>query len=109
MWNIKTVFNLSKMQKSLLSSAIELLKPGGEIVYSTCTHSPEENEQVVDYILKNHPEMKIEKITLPIKFTQGITNWKDEKYAKDLKYSCRIYPHETNIEGFFIAKLRKGK
>jgi len=109
MWNIKTVFNLSKIQKSLLSSAIEILKPGGEIVYSTCTHSPEENEEIIDFILKKFPEMKIEKINLPVKFAQGITNWKDKEYVEDVKYSCRIYPHETQTEGFFIAKLRKDK
>ncbi len=109
MWNIKTVFNLSKMQKSLLSSAIEILKPGGEIVYSTCTHSPEEDEEIIDFILKEFPNIKIEKINLPLKFTQGITNWKDQEYAEDVKYSCRIYPHETQTEGFFIAKLKKLK
>ncbi len=109
MWNIKTVFNLSKMQKSLLSAAIEILKPGGEIVYSTCTHSPEEDEEIIDFILKKFPEIKIEKISLPVQFAQGITNWKDQEYAEDVKYSCRIYPHETNTEGFFIAKLRKEK
>ncbi len=109
MWNIKTVFNLSKMQKSLLSAAIEILKPGGEIVYSTCTHSPEEDEEILDFVLKKYPEMKIEKINLPLKFTQGITNWKDKEYAKDLKYTCRIYPHEANTEGFFLAKLKKIK
>ena len=109
MWNIKTVFNLSKMQKSLLSAAIEILKPDGEIVYSTCTHSPEEDEEILDFALKKFPEMKIKKINLPVKFTQGITNWKDKEYAEDVKYSCRIYPHETSTEGFFIAKLRKEK
>jgi tRNA (cytosine49-C5)-methyltransferase len=109
MWNIKTVFNLSKMQKSLLSAAIEILKPGGEIIYSTCTHSPEEDEEIVDFILKEFPEMKIEKINLPVKFAQGITNWKDKEYTEDVKYSCRIYPHETTTEGFFVAKLRKEK
>ena len=109
MWNIKTVFNLSKMQKSLLSAAIEILKPGGEIVYSTCTHSPEEDEEILDFVLKEFPEMKIEKISLPLQFTKGITNWKDKEYVEDVQYSCRIYPHQTKTEGFFVAKLKKTK
>jgi NOL1/NOP2/sun family putative RNA methylase len=109
MWNIRTVLTLSKVQKSLLTSAIQILKPGGTIVYSTCTHSPEENERVVDYILRSHPEIKIEKISLPIKSHQGLQNWRDESYFPELKYSCRIYPQDNGTEGFFIAKLRKEK
>ena len=109
MWNIKNVFNLSKMQKSLLSSAIEILKPKGELVYSTCTHSPEENEEVVDFILKKFPEMKIEQIKLPIKCRQGITKWNGKDYDNKVTKSCRIYPQDNNTEGFFIAKFKRMK
>jgi NOL1/NOP2/sun family putative RNA methylase len=108
MWNIKTIENLSKLQKSLIASAIEILKPGGEIVYSTCTHAPEENEGVIDFALKNF-DVKMEKINLPIKARQGITSWKDESYSPDVKLSCRIYPQDNDTEGFFIAKIKKLK
>ena len=109
MWNIKSVKNLSKIQKSLLSSALEILKPDGELVYSTCTHAPEENEEVIDFVLREFPNIKIEKISLPIKFNTGIKKWKDKEYLEDVKYSCRIYPHEYDTEGFFIAKFRRVK
>jgi len=109
MWNIRTVLTLSKVQKSLLSAAIEILAPKGTIIYSTCTHSPEENERVVDYVLRNNPNIKIEKIALPVKFRQGLQNWRDEEYFEDLKHSCRIYPQDNDTEGFFIAKLKKIK
>jgi NOL1/NOP2/sun family putative RNA methylase len=105
MWNIKTIENLSKLQKSLIASAIEILKPGGELIYSTCTHAPEENEEVIDFALKNF-SVKIEKINLPIKTRSGITNWKEKSYSPDVKLSCRIYPQDNDTEGFFIAKLR---
>jgi NOL1/NOP2/sun family putative RNA methylase len=108
MWNIKTIENLPKLQKSLIASAIEILKPEGELVYSTCTHAPEENESVVDFALKNF-DVHIEKINLPVKTRQGVTSWKNEKYSKDIKLACRIYPQDNNTEGFFIAKLRKRK
>src|SRR3989344_3605752 len=107
MWNIKTVFNLSRLQKALIASAISILKPNGELVYSTCTHAPEENEEVIDFVLKNFPEMKTEKINLPIKCDNGVTSWQDKKYSEAVKLSCRIYPHKTNTEGFFIAKLKR--
>ncbi len=108
MWNIKTIENLSKLQKSMIASAIEILKPSGELVYSTCTHAPEENEEVIDFVLKNF-KVKAEKINLPIKAREGITSWEGKEYSKDVKLSCRIYPQDNNTEGFFIAKLRKIK
>ena len=110
MWNIKNVFNLSKIQKGLLGTCFDLLKIGGEIVYSTCTHSPEENEEVVDYFLKEFGDsIEIEKINLPINPRPGITKWKDKEYLEDVKYSCRVYPQDNNTEGFFLAKFKKIK
>ena len=109
MWNINTVNLLSKMQKELVTSVISVLKKGGELVYSTCTHAPEENEEIVDFILKNFPSMKIEKILLPIESRQGIKIWKDKEYSEDVKFSCRVYPHVANTEGFFVAKFKKIK
>lgn len=109
MWNINSIKQLSGIQKNLVSSAIPLLKSGGELVYSTCTHAPEEDEEIVDFILKNFPEMKIQKISLPVKSREGITSWEGKSYSKDTKLSNRIYPQDNNTEGFFLAKFRKEK
>lgn len=107
MWNIKKILSLSKIQKSLLESAFELLKPQGVLVYSTCTYAPEENEEVVDFILKKFNNVKIEEISLPTKSREGIRMWKEKEYLEDVKYSCRIYPQDNNAGGFFIAKFKK--
>ena len=106
-WNINTVKQMSKIQKNLLLSAINILKKGEEIVYSTCTHSPEENEEVIDFILKNYKNIKIESINLPITCRPGLIAWNGQKYDDELTKSCRIYPQDNNTEGFFLAKLRK--
>ncbi len=108
MWNIKTIENLSKLQKALIASAINILKPNGELIYSTCTHAPEENEEVIDFALKNF-RVKIEKINLPLNTRPGITKWYEKEYLEDVKYSCRVYPQDENTEGFFITKMRKLK
>jgi len=108
MWNINAVNGLSKVQKKLLESAMEILKPNGEIVYSTCTHAPEENEAVLDYVLnKFGSDIKIEKICLPVKCREGIKKWREKEYSVEVGKSCRIYPHVSDTEGFFIAKMRK--
>lgn len=59
MWNEKMIKKLSNLQKKLAISAVSLLKDEGEVVYSTCTHAPEENEEIINFALKNFP-VKIE-------------------------------------------------
>lgn len=129
MWNPNTIKSLSKLQKKLFKSAFEILKINGEMIYSTCTHAPEENESIVDFALKEFGDkIEIERINLPVKYREGITEWAsdfarlnheskfeksergrelNEKYDEKVKLSCRIYPHDNNTEGFFLAKFRR--
>ncbi len=110
MWSTKLIFSLSRLQKKLIKAAFELLQVGGEIIYSTCTHAPEENEEVIDFLIKEFPEkVEIQKINLPIKTRPGIIFWEDKKFDEKVKLCCRVYPQDNNTEGFFIAKLKKIK
>ena len=88
----------------MIAFAFKCLKKGGTLVYSTCTHSPEENEGVVDFALKNFP-VKIESISLPLKCRSGVSNWEGEDYSEGIEKCCRIYPQDNDSEGFFIAKM----
>lgn len=105
MWNPKVVDNMGRMQKKLLASALRCLKVGGVLVYSTCTHAPEENEAVIDFALKNFP-VEIERIFLPLHTRPGVDRWKNEHYDPRVRACCRIYPQDNDSEGFFVAKLR---
>ena len=108
LWNIKTVKNINKMQKKLAERGFDLLKPGGEVIYSTCTHAPEENEEVVDHMLKEYGDkIEIQKIRLPLKTREGLTSWEDKEYDERVKLSHRVYPQDNNTDGFFLAKLKK--
>ena len=104
MWNLKVIKNFSRQQKKFLAFALKCLKVGGTLVYSTCTHSPEENESVVNFALKNFP-VKLETLSLPLKCRSGILEWNNESFSKETSKSCRIYPHDNNSEGFFLAKF----
>ena len=106
MWNIKAVNKLSRIQKKLASSALEVLKSGGELLYSTCTHSPEENEEVIQYLLDNY-DIEIQPIDLPLKTRPGLTSWQDNQFSNELKKACRVYPQDNNTEGFFLCKIKK--
>ncbi|MBT3405361.1 RsmB/NOP family class I SAM-dependent RNA methyltransferase [archaeon] len=81
MWNIKNVTKaLPQIQKRLFKHAFEILKVDGEIIYSTCTHAPEENEAIVSWALEEFGDkIKIKKVELPIKCREGITEWNPKK------------------------------
>jgi len=106
MWNYKMIQNFSRQQKRLAASAFSLLKEGGEMVYSTCTLAPEENEEVVQFLLDKF-NAEIEEIKLPIKTREGIGSWQGKEFSKEIKKCCRIYPQDNDSEGFFVAKIKK--
>ncbi|VVB77692.1 tRNA (cytosine(49)-C(5))-methyltransferase [uncultured archaeon] len=105
-WSEGLIRNLGNRQKKLASAAVELLKTNGEMIYSTCTHSPEENEEVLQHLINNY-NISIEEITLPIKTRPGISEWKGNKFHQDIKKAHRIYHHDNDMEGFFLCKIKK--
>jgi NOL1/NOP2/sun family putative RNA methylase len=106
MWNLNTIEFFGRQQKALASNALQVLKEGGEMIYSTCTHSPEEDEEVVQFLLDNY-DIKLEKFDLPIKSRKGILGWKGKKFSKEMQLCHRIYPQDNNTEGFFLCKIKK--
>ena len=106
MFSENMIRNLAGTQKGLARSALSALKVGGEMIYSTCTHAPEENEAVVSYLLDNFP-VELEEIKLPLKTRSGVLEWEGVKYNPEVKKCVRIYPQDNNTEGFFVARLRK--
>jgi NOL1/NOP2/sun family putative RNA methylase len=107
-WSLRKVNFLSAIQCHLLRSAVTMTKPGGVIVYSTCTLSPEENEQVVDWVLNKEPDVvEVESINLAIANLQpGIIHWERKEFSPPVRATIRILPSEL-LEGFYVAKLRK--
>lgn len=109
-WNLDKVKEIAKLQKKLLNSGLKALKPGGVLVYSTCTFSPEENEEVIDSAFQSFKDsIELEAIRLNLQNqTPGLTKFKDRQFDLSLKKAIRILP-TSEMEGFFIARLRKKK
>ncbi|WP_186430638.1 RsmB/NOP family class I SAM-dependent RNA methyltransferase [Clostridium sp. BSD9I1] len=106
-WSTKFIRENSKLQKKLLESGIKALKKGGILIYSTCTISPEENEEVVDYALNKYPSLRVMNLSINVKNSiQGLNVYKDKKYNDNIKRALRVIPNEE-MEGFFVCKLKK--
>jgi len=105
---MKDIDKLSSIQKKLLKTGLNSLNPGGQLLYSTCSIAPEENELVLDEVLKDNSDFAIVKI--PRNYgVDGIIDVYNKKLREDIKNSQRLYPHLHNTIGFFISLIEKVK
>ena len=106
-WSMERVEKYHHMQVSMLRAAWRLLRPGGVLVYSTCTFAPEEDEAPVATHLRHHADAAIEPIDLPIPGRRpAVLSWEGKKFPPELRGALRLAPSEW-FEGFFVCRLRK--
>ena len=104
-WSEATVRMCAERQSEILHSAVQMLKPGGRLVYSTCTFSPEENEGVISAFLRSHTDFFVEEVDAPW-FDPGRPAWVEDP-APGLEHTFRLWPHKLRGEGHFAAVLRR--
>lgn len=105
-WSEDAVLMCAKRQASILREAAKLVKPGGVLVYSTCTFSPEENEGTISVFLRENTSYHIEEIPGGEPFAPGRPDWLEEEMP-EIKLSRRLWPHRLAGEGHFVARLRR--
>ncbi|MBE5971121.1 MAG: RNA methyltransferase [Lachnoclostridium sp.] len=111
-WSPDHVILCANRQDGILDCAAKMLRYGGRIAYSTCTFSPEENEQAVERFLERHPEFHVERPVCAEYFAEGHPEWcKNPEAASEAKIqnTVRIWPHKVDGEGHFLALLVKGE
>ena len=107
-WSVRKIKEMSHKQKGLLLNASRLLKPGGTMVYATCTFAPEENEEVLDWFLRKS-EYPFELIPIAIEGVRSypcLSHWHKRFFDPRISNALRIWP-DGRMEGFFIAKFIK--
>ena len=108
-WSEGNVRLCAERQREILDSGAKLLRPGGRMVYSTCTFSPEENEQQIEAFLGRHPEFSVVRISRE-KCLQGLSPGRFEwtkKGCRAVEDTFRIWPHLAEGEGHYLALLQK--
>lgn len=96
----------ARLQRELLKSAVNVLKQGGVMVYSTCSLEPEEDEFNIDWLLKKYPQMHLEDTGLDIG-DPGLNNAFGHELNPEIRKCRRLWPEKTGTEGFFIAKFSR--
>ncbi|MCP0887716.1 RsmF rRNA methyltransferase first C-terminal domain-containing protein [Ligilactobacillus sp. WILCCON 0076] len=103
-WHQDYAVECAKRQKTILVEAMKMLKLGGELIYSTCTFAPEEDEQIIAWLLEEYPYLQV----LPIKKYSGMDNGRPDwaNGGASLINTVRLMPHHFRGEGHFIALLK---
>ena len=105
-WSLENVRQCANRQDDILACAAKMLKPGGRLVYSTCTFAPEENEGSISRFLKRFPEFEI----LPVQKTDGMAGGNPSWYegsSDHIEDTIRLFPHKLRGEGHYLAVLQK--
>jgi len=101
-----TIARLARLQKRLIVRAYDCLRPGGVLVYSTCTFAPEENESVVAHLLQQR-DARLTPVLLPVNVSAGLPSWGGETYPPEIRGCARVYPHQLDSGGGFVARIER--
>ncbi|MBO5237603.1 MAG: RsmB/NOP family class I SAM-dependent RNA methyltransferase [Lachnospiraceae bacterium] len=105
-WESNGVEMFVNLQQSILREMVKCLRPGGTLVYSTCTFSPEENEQAMDYLLELDSDLELVELPMYEGFDKGHPEWSLTKNP-EVQKCRRLWPHHIQGEGHFVAMLHK--
>ncbi|MCK5629002.1 MAG: NOL1/NOP2/sun family putative RNA methylase, partial [Nanoarchaeota archaeon] len=109
MWNPLTIGKIAGQQKQLINAAFENLKPGGTMVYSTCSLEPIEDENVVTHLLDTYSDAQLEDFEIPLKRGFVCNEFDGMSFHKDIQKCLKLWPQDNDTEGFFVAKINKRK
>ncbi len=107
-WSEGFLKDIGTLQRDILKRTVRVTRPGGTVVYGTCTFAPEENEAVLDAVLESE-NCRLCSFDLPLPTESGVTEWHGTTYDETVRRAKRIWPHRSDTGGFFCAKLEVTK
>lgn len=106
-WSERKIAEQSHKQRRLLLAGLEALRPGGRLLYCTCSFAPEENEGVLSHALRKREDVTLLPLELPVdNWQEGLTEWKGKPLDPRVRQARRILPN-ARMDGFFLALLEK--
>lgn len=106
-WSLRKIRECRSKQLGLIRAGFAALKPGGRMLYCTCSFAPEENEAVVDELLRTESESELAEIHLPVdRWQSGLTEWQGQRFAESVSRCRRILPDQL-YDGLFMALIQK--
>ena len=107
-WSLRKIAECAHKQRGLLAAAVRAARPGGVVLYCTCSFAPEENESIVDSVVSEYEGVvEVAEITLPISNAMpGLAGWDGKTFHPTVRNAVRILPSEE-MDGFFLCLLRK--
>ena len=110
-WSMENVRHCADRQEEILDCADLMLRPGGRLVYSTCTFAPQENEGSVASFMERHPDYKLMEVQKYDGMAEGVPEWADygtwKVCKEELRHTIRMFPHLIKGEGHYLAVLQK--
>ena len=105
-WLLEEVERYAQLQREILTSAAQMVKPGGYLLYSTCTFAKEEDEQTVEYFLEHNPDFSLQELPVCGGIEEGRPEWTISG-REDVRNCRRFLPHKVKGEGHFAALFKK--
>ncbi len=104
---VRDLANAAYLQYELLMTSLRCVRSGGYLLYSTCSIAPEEDEFVVDAVIRDFKEVEVVDIPKLLDFSPGLTEYHRMRFSDELRRCVRVFPHIHGMEGFFICLLRR--
>jgi len=108
-WSLLEIARRQQTLERMALAGYDALKPGGTMIYSTCSFAPEENERVLQTVLDSRSSARIASLNLPhsIRFRPGLGRWGEDSFDVSLRYCARLYPQDNGTLGLFLARIEK--
>ncbi len=107
-WHPRHIYSTAGVQRQLIVKAFDMLSDGGVMLYSTCTFAPEENEAIVDHLLRERQDASLEPIEIDnFRTVSALSSYREAEYDERVTAAVRVFPHLNDTGGFFMARIRK--